>query len=31
MFKHILVAYDGSENAKRALNVAIDLTKRYEA
>ncbi|AWR99715.1 universal stress protein [Metallosphaera hakonensis] len=31
MFKHILVAYDGSENAKRALNVALDLTKRYEA
>ncbi len=31
MFKHILVAFDGSENAKRALNVAIDLAKRYEA
>ncbi|BCS91701.1 Universal stress protein [Metallosphaera sp. J1] len=31
MFKHILVAFDGSENAKRALNVAIDLSKKYEA
>ncbi|MCH1770718.1 MULTISPECIES: universal stress protein [Metallosphaera] len=31
MFKHILVAFDGSENAKRALNVAVDLSKRYEA
>ncbi|ABP96148.1 MULTISPECIES: universal stress protein [Metallosphaera] len=31
MFKHILVAFDGSENAKRALNVAVDLSKKYEA
>ncbi|MBP1357234.1 MAG: universal stress protein [Sulfolobus sp.] len=31
MFSHILVAYDGSENAKRALNVAIDIAKRYNA
>jgi len=29
MFKRILVAYDGSENSKRALNVAIDIAKRY--
>ncbi|MCY0859002.1 MAG: universal stress protein [Sulfolobaceae archaeon] len=31
MFSHILLAYDGSENAKRAMNVAIDLAKRYNA
>jgi len=31
VFKNIVVAYDGSENAKRALDVAIDLAKRYEA
>ncbi|MEM0174047.1 MAG: universal stress protein [Sulfolobaceae archaeon] len=31
MFKHILVAYDGSEYSKKALNVAIDLAKRYGA
>ncbi|WP_338598602.1 universal stress protein [Sulfolobus tengchongensis] len=31
VFKHIILAYDGSENAKRALNVAVDLAKRYEA
>lgn len=30
-FKNIIVAYDGSENAKRALDVAIDLAKKYEA
>ncbi|QGA54064.1 universal stress protein [Sulfolobus sp. E5-1-F] len=31
VFKNIIVAYDGSENAKRALDVAIDLAKKYEA
>jgi nucleotide-binding universal stress UspA family protein len=31
MFKHILIAYDGSENAKRALNFAISLAKSYNA
>lgn len=31
MFKHIVVAYDGSSNAKKALDVAIDLAKRYES
>ncbi|MBP1358258.1 MAG: universal stress protein [Sulfolobus sp.] len=31
MFSHILVAYDGSDNAKRALDVAIDIAKRYNA
>ncbi|AAK42052.1 universal stress protein [Saccharolobus solfataricus] len=31
VFKNIVVAYDGSQNAKRALDVAIDLAKRYEA
>jgi nucleotide-binding universal stress UspA family protein len=29
--KRILVAYDGSEPARRALDVAIDLAKRYDA
>ncbi|EWG08099.1 MAG: UspA domain-containing protein [Candidatus Aramenus sulfurataquae] len=31
MFSHILVAYDGSENSKRALNVAIELASKYSA
>jgi nucleotide-binding universal stress UspA family protein len=31
MFKKILIANDGSEGAKKALKVAIDLAKQYEA
>jgi len=31
MFKNILLAYDGSENARKALNVAIDLALKYKA
>ncbi|EZQ03199.1 MULTISPECIES: universal stress protein [Acidianus] len=31
MFNHILVAYDGSEHAKKALEVGIDLAKKYNA
>lgn len=29
--KHILLAYDGGEPAKRALDIAMDLTKRFGA
>lgn len=31
MFRRILIPYDGSENSRRALDVAIDLTRQYEA
>jgi nucleotide-binding universal stress UspA family protein len=31
MFQRILLAWDGSEVALRAFDVAIDLTRRYEA
>ena len=31
MFSKILVAHDGSEGAKKALSLAIDLAKRYQA
>lgn len=31
LFRRILVATDGSENAKRAADVAIDLAKEYDA
>jgi nucleotide-binding universal stress UspA family protein len=31
MFKKILVGYDGSEGAKKALKAAIDLAKHYES
>jgi nucleotide-binding universal stress UspA family protein len=31
MFKKILVANDGSEGAKKAFKIAIDLTKKYNA
>ena len=31
MFKHILIAFDGSEYARKALTVAIDLAKIQKA
>jgi nucleotide-binding universal stress UspA family protein len=31
MFQRILIAWDGSEVAQRAFDVAIDLTRRYDA
>jgi nucleotide-binding universal stress UspA family protein len=31
MFQRILIAWDGSEVALRAFDVAIDVTRRYEA
>lgn len=31
MFKHILVAYDGSSHSKKALEIGIDLAKKYES
>lgn len=31
MFQRILIAWDGSELALRAFDVAIDVTRRYEA
>lgn len=31
MFKKILLAYDGSEGANKALNAGINLTKIYQA
>jgi nucleotide-binding universal stress UspA family protein len=31
MFRKILIAFDGSEGAKKALRAGIDLAKRYEA
>ena len=31
MFKKILIANDGSEGAKHALKIAIDLAKKYNA
>jgi len=31
MLKKVLLAYDGSENAKRALDMAMDMASRYKA
>jgi nucleotide-binding universal stress UspA family protein len=31
LFKNVLVAVDGSENSKRALDLALDLGEKYDA
>jgi nucleotide-binding universal stress UspA family protein len=31
VFERVLVAYDGSKGARRALEVAVDLTRRDDA
>jgi nucleotide-binding universal stress UspA family protein len=31
MFKHLLIAIDGSDHADRAIGIAADLTMRYHA
>ena len=31
MFRRIVVGYDGSDHSKKALEIAVDLAKRYGA